>query len=82
MEGEDIAFLVPFLLGDRAQSILAAAQEGGHHPRVPRSSLLAIRVPAELVDERARTSAAVRIAQADVYAALARYAAVFTSPPP
>lgn len=66
---EDIAFLVPFLLGERAQSILAAAQEGGHHPRVPRASLLAIRVPTELVAARSSASRKVVRALDGVYRA-------------
>ena len=48
-----LAFLLPWLLGAEAQSILAAAQEGGHHPRVPREVLLSMRV--EQVRLRART---------------------------
>ncbi len=79
-EGEDLAFLVPFLLGERVQTILAAAQEGGHHPRVPRTSLLALRVPAEVLEQRASASEAVRRTQADVYAALERYGALFGPP--
>ncbi|HEY8076080.1 MAG TPA: hypothetical protein VIF62_18265 [Labilithrix sp.] len=58
-DGDDLAFLLPFLLGDAAQRALAAAQEGGHHPRVPRASLFALRVPHALVRRRARTSKAV-----------------------
>jgi hypothetical protein len=54
--GEDIAFLLPFLLGAEAQAVLASAQEGGHHPRVPRTSLLALRVPEALVASRKRIS--------------------------
>jgi hypothetical protein len=57
--GEDLAFLVPFLLSSEAQALLASAQEGGHHPRVPRSSLFALRVPRALVKARKRTSRAV-----------------------
>lgn len=73
---EPIAFLVPFLLGERAQSILAAAQEGGHHPRVPRDSLLALRVPKSLVAARAESSKAVIRALDDVYRASARWSSL------
>ena len=31
----DIAFLVPFLLSAPVQKVFAAAEEGGHHPRIP-----------------------------------------------
>jgi len=65
----DLAFLVPFLLGDRAQAILAASQEGGHHPRVPRASLLALRVPSALVTARAASSKEVFRALDAVYRA-------------
>ncbi|MBX3227637.1 MAG: hypothetical protein KIT84_14880 [Labilithrix sp.] len=75
--GDDpIAFLVPFLLGERAQSVLAAAQEGGHHPRVPRESLLALRVPAGLVATRNESSKAVVRALDEVYRANARWNAL------
>lgn len=57
--GDDLAFLLPFLLSADAQSALASAQEGGHHPRVPRSSLFALRVPRALVEKRKKTSRAV-----------------------
>jgi hypothetical protein len=57
--GQDLAFLVPFLLSAAAQEALAGAQEGGHHPRVPRSSLFALRVPRALVRTRAKVSRAV-----------------------
>lgn len=64
---EDLAFLLPYLLSPEAQSILASAQEGGHHPRVPRSSLLALRVPRALVRERSPASLAVNAALAAFY---------------
>ncbi len=70
--GEDLAFLVPFLLSEGAQAALAGAQEGGHHPRVPRSSLFAIRVPRSLVRTRVKTSRAIREALADAYRSSSR----------
>jgi hypothetical protein len=69
----DLAFLLPFLLAPAAQATLAAAQEGGHHPRVPRSSLLSLRVPHALVAARAAVGAEVRARLAAVYEATARY---------
>ncbi|MBX3263638.1 MAG: hypothetical protein KF782_28460 [Labilithrix sp.] len=72
-EGDDLAFLLPFLLGERAQSVLAAAQEGGHHPRVPRSSLFALRVPATIVEARRRLSREVNAALDVLYDASSRY---------
>lgn len=76
----DLAFLLPFLLGERAQSVLAAAQEGGHHPRVPRSSLLALRVPEALVEARAQRSREVNAALTALYEATARYQALLDAP--
>lgn len=67
--GDDLAYLVPYLLSDDVQASLAAAQEGGHHPRVPSESLLALAVPKRLVADRARVSRRVRDALADLYRA-------------
>jgi hypothetical protein len=67
--GEDLAFLIPFLLGEQTQALLAAAQEGGHHPRVPRSTLLALRVPELLIAARQRLSAEVNASLASLYEA-------------
>jgi hypothetical protein len=63
--GESLAFLLPWLLGAEAQAILAAAQEGGHHPRVPREVLLAMRVDPARVRDRKRASARVERAVRD-----------------
>lgn len=70
---DDVAFLLPFLLGDAAQAVLASAQEGGHHPRVPRESLLALRVPHELVEDRRRSSKRVNEALDAMYRAMERW---------
>lgn len=51
-----IAFLVPFLLSAPIQEVLAASQEGGHHPRVPEASLLALGLPHGLVARRDEVS--------------------------
>lgn len=49
---EDIAFLVPFLLSGPVQKAFAAAEEGGHHPRIPPDVLLRLAVPLSIVRER------------------------------
>ena len=77
-EGEDLSFLLPFLLGDRAQALLAAAQEGGHHPRVPRSVVLDLRVPERVVRSRRRLSARASGVLDAIYAAMSRYQALLT----
>ena len=53
-----IAFLVPFLLSRQVQDVLAASQEGGHHPRFDDSTLLTLPVPVSLLNKRAASSAA------------------------
>lgn len=65
----DLAFLVPLLLSASVQGLLAEAQEGGHHPRVPRASLLALSVPREVLDARVETSRRVRAAFEALYRA-------------
>jgi hypothetical protein len=70
---DSIAFLVPFLLSARVQAVLAAAQEGGHHPRVPKSVLLSLRVPTALVRARAPQSRKVIHALDDLYEASAAW---------
>jgi hypothetical protein len=73
-----LAYLLPFLLASHAQGILAAAQEGGHHPRVPRSSLLALRVPDHLIQSRQRLSREVDRALEALYSATAHYEEVLS----
>ncbi len=46
------AFLVPYLLSEPVQAALAASQEGGHHPRVPRAAVLSLPVPTTLEEHR------------------------------
>jgi hypothetical protein len=75
-EGDDLAYLLPFLLCEETQELLASAQEGGHHPRVPRDSLFALRVPHALVASRARTSRRVRDALGAHYLAARALAAL------
>lgn len=40
------------LLSPPIQEVLAASQEGGHHPRVPEASLLELLLPNGLVERR------------------------------
>lgn len=64
--GFDAACLVPFLLGAPQQAALAAAQEGGHHPRVSREALLSLSLPAGLLARSAQLAAEVRAVAARV----------------
>lgn len=73
LDGEDLAWLVPYLLSPATQGILAAAQEGGHHPRVPRASLFALKVPAAIVEQRAELALAARRALSELYGAMERW---------
>lgn len=77
---DDLAWLVPFLLSSSTQSLLAAAQEGGHHPRVPRASLFALRVPKPSVDGRNKTAGAVRRALESLERAEQDYRSVIATP--
>jgi hypothetical protein len=52
VDEQSIAFLVPFLLSTSVQQVLAASQEGGHHPRFNEASLLGLPVPAGFVKKR------------------------------
>lgn len=58
--GEDLAFLVPWLLSPRVQRRLAEGVEGGHHPRFRAELLLRLPLPPSSRAARARTSASLR----------------------
>jgi hypothetical protein len=51
-ERKSIAFLVPFLRSIEVQSILAASQEGGHHPRFHERVLIELNMPDALIECR------------------------------
>lgn len=55
-EGGSLGFLVPWLLSDPVQAVLASAQEGGHHPRFNSDVLLKLPVPETLWSSRAEWS--------------------------
>ena len=76
---EDIAWLVPWLLGPATQATLSAAQEGGHHPRVPRASLFALRVPDHVVARRAQVARETRAALDSLYAAMAGWSSLINA---
>lgn len=78
--GHSLAYLLPFLLAPRAQALLAAAQEGGHHPRVPREALLAIRIPEAVVAARVAIARRVNRAVAAAYDATAALQAALSLP--
>ncbi len=51
-DDQPISFLVPFLLSKPVQTVLAASQEGGHHPRFNQNTLLELPIPNALVERR------------------------------
>lgn len=53
---ESIAFLVPFLLSEVAQSVFANSVEGSQHPRFKEEDLLNLVIPSQLFDEREKIS--------------------------
>ncbi|MCB9536681.1 MAG: hypothetical protein H6704_10545 [Myxococcales bacterium] len=59
-DGFSPAALVPFLLSAPVQAALAAAQEGGHHPRVGRRALTDLPVPAAWLAGATGAAGAVR----------------------
>ncbi len=52
IDNQSIAFLVPFILSEKVQKVLAVSQEGGHHPRFIESTLLTLPVPKKLLSQR------------------------------
>ena len=59
VDDRSIAFLVPFLLTEQVQKVLAASQEGGHHPRFDAAVLLDLPIPEALLRRRDEDSASV-----------------------
>lgn len=56
VSSKSIDFLVPYLLSSPVQEVLAASQEGGHHPRFDESVLLGLPVPAALIQQQRELS--------------------------
>lgn len=56
VDDASIAFLAPFLLSGPVQAVLAAAQEGGHHPRFNERTLTMLSVPQTLVEHASELS--------------------------
>ncbi len=61
-DGQSIAFLVPFLLSDKVQEVLAVSQEGGHHPRFNQATLQRIGISKSILNNRDKMSAEVESA--------------------
>ena len=53
---QSIAFLVPFLLSEPVQKVLAVSQEGGHHPPFREDTLMSLPIPKMLLRNREETS--------------------------
>ena len=56
VDDQPISFVVPFLLSGPVQTVLAASQEGGHHPRINQNALLELPVPPALMERREEDS--------------------------
>ena len=56
IDDQPISFLVPFLLSGPVQTVLAASQEGGHHPRFNQNTLLDLPIPHLLMERREEDS--------------------------
>ncbi len=61
-DSASIAFLAPLLPSRQLRAILAASQEGGHHPLFNERALTALSVPAALLERRSELSARVECA--------------------
>ncbi|MBN2197173.1 MAG: hypothetical protein JW751_30490 [Polyangiaceae bacterium] len=72
----DAACLVPLFLSPPVQAALAAAQEGGHHPRVSRETIASLPLPAVLVARSHELGERVRQTAAELRAALGAGAAL------
>jgi len=66
LDGRSIAFLIPFLLSPGVQALLAASQEGGHHPRVNEATLRSLRIPRDVIATRAEASTNLEQAAGDM----------------
>ena len=77
LNGEDIAFLVPFLLSPEVQKIFASAEEGGHHPRIHADVLMGLVVPTEIVKLRAELSERFRSALSRIRQGESGFAGVY-----
>lgn len=66
----EAAALVPFLLSAPVQKMLAAGQEGGHHPRFPRELLAALPVPQAVIAQAPELAGQVRSLAGSLRAAL------------
>ena len=53
---ESIAFLVPFLLSEAAQTVFANSVEGSQHPRFKEEDILNLVIPSQLFEEREKIS--------------------------
>lgn len=60
LDHRSIAFLVPYLLSASVQTVLAASQEGGHHPRFDEDALVSLPVPEALLRSRDEVSEVVK----------------------
>ena len=55
-DGDSIAFLAPTLLSDEIQRVLDVSQEGGHHPRFKKKTLMSLPIPRDIIDQRENIS--------------------------
>lgn len=75
-EMESIAYLAAVLLSPAVQAKLAAAQEGGHHPRFDKSVLMSLSVPVVAVERASAWSPVVESASSTFRASMRELAAL------
>ncbi len=64
VEGDSIAFLLPFLLSETVQRVFQSAVEGSQHPRFQPQDLLELPLPQNLVEKKDSMSERVEMALA------------------
>jgi hypothetical protein len=78
-EGFEAAAVVPYLLTPQVQQVLAASQEGGHHPRFQREVLEQLPVPPSLATGHVKIAERVREVSTRLRSAVVEAAALVTS---
>lgn len=59
VDGDSIAYLVPWLLSDEIQAVFQQATTGGHHPRFSDDLLMRLHIPKSIYEDREKISKAV-----------------------
>jgi len=75
---EEVLWIVPFLLSDKVQEIIRAAQEGGHHPRFNSDTLLNLHIPEKIMTHKEYLNEEVKRAAEEMHQARKRVQSLVT----